>query len=111
MRAHLEQAPRGRDEDLRGVGLENICNASNEEAANESVVPDTLPAFLLVLLTGPDTEQPASRGVVVAAVVTAAESALGRESLEGLRAAQQAARAEELRHRSSGHLEDEGVGS
>jgi hypothetical protein len=33
---------------------------------------------------------------------------LGRESLEGLRAAQQAARAEELRHRSSVHLEDEG---
>lgn len=93
---------------VRSVRLENICDAGNEEAANETVVPDTLPAFLLVLLAGPDTEQPASRGIVVATVIATTESASGREALDILRPAQQAARAEELRYRSSGHLENEG---
>lgn len=92
---------------VRGIGLENICNASNEEAANESVVPDVLPAFLLVLLAGLDTEQPAGRRIIVATVVATAQSASGRESLNVLRPAQEAARAEELRYWSSGHLENE----
>lgn len=93
---------------IRGIRLENICDTSNQEATDESVVPDVLPALFHVLVAGLDTEQPASRGVVVVTMVGSPEVAAGREALDVLRLAEQAARAKDMRHWSGRHLENGG---
>lgn len=95
----------GNREDIRGVRLEHVCDASNNQAANESPVPDALPALLLVLLAGLDTKQPAGWGVVVVTVVRGAQVAPGREGLDVLGPSEQAPRAEHLRYWSSHHFE------
>lgn len=97
--------------DIRGVGLENICDTSNHKAANESVVPDALPAFFHILLAGLDAEQPAGRGVIVVAVVGATPKvAASREALDVLGLAKQAARAKEMRQWPGNHPERRGPG-
>lgn len=53
---------------VRSVRLEDICDTGNEQASNESVVPNVLPAFLHILLAWLDTEKVASRRIVVVAV-------------------------------------------
>lgn len=82
--------------DIRGIRLENICDTSNQKAANESVVPDALPAFLHVLLAGLDAEEPTGRGVVVITVVGGTEVASGGKALYVLGPAQQTARTEDV---------------
>ena len=66
------------ERNIRGIGLEDICNTSNHHTANEAVVPNALPAFLHILLAGLDAEQPASRGVVVVTMVSSAKIASGQ---------------------------------
>lgn len=96
--------------DIRGIGLEDICDTGNQKAANETVIPNALPAFLHVLLARLDAKQPASRRIVVVAVVGGAKVASGREALDILRPAQQAARSEDVRQRPGSHAEDGGCG-
>lgn len=95
--------------DIRGIRLENICDTSNQQAADESVVPDALPAFLHVLLAGLDAKQPTSRGVVVITMVGGTEVGSSREALNALGPAQQAARTEDVRQGPGSHVEDGGV--
>ena len=77
---------------IRGVRLEDVCNTSNEQAANESVVPNVLPTLLHVLLAGLNAKEVPSRGVIVIAVVGAAAEVGSRgEALNVLRAAANAA--------------------
>lgn len=53
---------------LRRIRLIRIRDASSEEASKETPVPDPFPAFLRLLLTRGDTEEPSSGGVVVGAM-------------------------------------------
>ena len=56
------------DQDSRGVGLEAVGDAGDDDAAAEAVEEGVLPALLLVLLAGLDAEQPAGGRVVLRAV-------------------------------------------
>lgn len=94
---------------LRSIRLEDVCDTSGNEGANESVIPDVLPALLHVLLTGSDAEEPASWWVVVVAMVCGTEAAPGREALNVLRLAKKAARAKEMGNWPSRHLENGGA--
>lgn len=89
---------------VRGVWLETICDASNDQTSNKSPIKRTLPSFLLVFLTWLHTEKPAGWGVVVIAI-TSAKVTPGRESLNVQRFAEKIVRAKALRKRSSGHSE------
>jgi hypothetical protein len=81
---------------VRGVWLEDICNSSNEQTANKSVVPNVLPAFLHVLLARLNTEEVPSRRIVVVAMVGGADIASRGEALDVLGAASNAASAEAM---------------
>lgn len=80
---------------IRGIRLENICNASKDKASNKAVIEGTLPAFLLVLLTRLHVEQVASWRVEVVTTTTA-EVAPSRESVDVQRSADKVARAKAL---------------
>lgn len=82
--------------DLRGIRLEDICNTSNQEAANKSVIPNTLPAFFHVLVAWLDAEQPPGRRVVVITMVCSTETGSCREVVSALGLAQQTARTKDV---------------
>lgn len=77
VRVRVEALDKASEFHIRGIRFENICDSSDQEASNEAIVPDVLPAFLLVLLAGLDTEQPAGWGIVVVAVISSTEAGLG----------------------------------
>lgn len=89
---------------VRGVRLEDICDASEDQTSNESPIEGTFPAFLLILLTRLQTEKPAGWRVEVVAI-TPAKAAPSRESLNVQWSAEKVAGAKALRKRSSGHFE------
>lgn len=91
---------------LRGIGLEDVCNTSNQEAANESVVPDALPALFHVLVARLDAKQPTGRRVVMIPMVCGTKARPSREVVSALGLAQQTARTEDVRHRPGRHVED-----
>lgn len=80
---------------VRCVGLENICDASGNQASDESVIPNVLPSFLLVLFAGLDAEKISAWGIIVATVVSSTQLTPRREGANGLRLAQKTARAKD----------------
>ena len=86
---------------IRGVWLEDICDTSNEQTADESIVPQVLPAFLHVLLARLEAKEIAGGRVIV----VTAEVASGRETLDVLGPAGNTASAEAMRQRTSRHCE------
>lgn len=88
---------------VRCVGLENICDASGNQASDKSVIPDVLPPLLLVLFARLDAKKISARGIVVATVVSSTHRTPCRERADGLRLAQQAARPQNERGIASRH--------
>lgn len=78
-------ASMGKWENIRSIGLENVCNTSHEQTSNETEIPNIFPALLHVLLARLDTEKPTGRGIVVVAMVGGTEVAPSRERLDILR--------------------------
>lgn len=62
----------GGRENSRRILLEHIRNPRDEKAPAKPVDEDVLPPFFLVLLAWPDPPEPASRGIIMVAVVPAA---------------------------------------
>lgn len=89
---------------VRGVRLEDICDASENQTSDKSPIESTFPAFLLILLTWLHAEKPAGWRVVVVAI-TSAKAAPGRESLNVQWPAERATGAKALRKQPSGHFE------
>jgi hypothetical protein len=87
---------KARRANVRGVWLEDICNSSDEQTANKSVVPNVLPTFLHVLLARLNTEEVPSRRIVVIAMVGGADVASRGKALDVLRATPNAASAEAM---------------
>ena len=90
---------------IRGVWLENVCDSSNEQTTDKSVVPQVLPALLHVFLAGLYTEKISSRRIIVITVISGAEVASGRKALHVLGLAEKGAGAEALRKGSGRHCE------
>lgn len=109
-RRHAEIARRSTGKNrahIRSVWLEDICDTSSEQASNESVVPNVLPAFLHILLARLDTEKVTGRRIVRVAM-SGTKVASGRESLEILRPPDKDARAKAIRQWTSKHCGCEG---